>query len=64
MCLLTSHVLHQFFALSINRPGFACLPRGDLTYIAPEVLRSMSVVPPLLVALEPYTFETDVYAFG
>ncbi|XP_056021785.1 kinase suppressor of Ras 1-like isoform X3 [Ostrea edulis] len=55
---------YGFAEVKYDRPGFACLPRGDLTYIAPEILRSMSVVPPLLVALEPYTFETDVYAFG
>ncbi|XP_034325584.2 kinase suppressor of Ras 2-like [Crassostrea angulata] len=47
-----------------DRPGFACLPRGDLTYIAPEVLCSMSVVPPMLVPSVPFTNETDVYAFG
>ncbi|XP_062574367.1 kinase suppressor of Ras 2-like [Saccostrea cucullata] len=47
-----------------DRPGYACLPRGDLMYIAPEVLCSMCVVPPMLVSGVPYTFETDVFAFG
>ncbi|OWF45989.1 kinase suppressor of Ras 2-like [Mizuhopecten yessoensis] len=47
-----------------DRPQYACVPRGQLTYIAPEVLSSMMVVPPLLIATVDYSLQTDVFAFG
>lgn len=47
-----------------ERSQYACVPRGQLTYIAPEVLSSMRVVPPRLIATVDYSVHTDVYAFG
>ncbi|XP_060083113.1 kinase suppressor of Ras 1-like [Ylistrum balloti] len=47
-----------------DRSQYACVPRGQLTYIAPEVLSSMKVMPPKLVATVSYSVRTDVYAFG
>ncbi|KAL5004261.1 hypothetical protein ScPMuIL_017717 [Solemya velum] len=41
-----------------------CIPRGHLTYVAPEILRTMRVVPPRLIATAEYTQESDIYSFG
>ncbi|XP_041367513.1 raf homolog serine/threonine-protein kinase-like [Gigantopelta aegis] len=47
-----------------NRSDYASVPRGHLTYVAPEILCTMKTIPPRLVATTPYTYESDVFAFG
>lgn len=47
-----------------DREGLACIPRGYLTYIAPEILRTIVVDPPVLYTTAEYTKESDVFAFG
>jgi len=53
--------IHFYF---IYRDGLACVPRGYLTYIAPEILRTVMVNPPILYTETEYTKEADVFAFG
>ncbi|XP_072038094.1 uncharacterized protein [Amphiura filiformis] len=43
---------------------YASLPQGHLTYIAPEILKKMTALPPSLVTEENYSIESDVFAFG
>ncbi|XP_022105838.1 kinase suppressor of Ras 1-like isoform X2 [Acanthaster planci] len=47
-----------------DREDYATVPQGHLTYIAPEILRTMRVQPPYVIEAEPHTIESDVYAFG
>lgn len=47
-----------------DRPNYGSVPRGHLTYLAPELMSSMVVEPPNLVPYAPFTKETDVYAYG
>ncbi|XP_038070910.1 kinase suppressor of Ras 1-like [Patiria miniata] len=47
-----------------DREDYASVPQGHLTYIAPEILRSIRVQPPYVIEAEPHTMESDVYAFG
>ncbi|XP_070173695.1 uncharacterized protein [Littorina saxatilis] len=47
-----------------NRKDYACIPRGHLSYVAPELLSSLRVMPPRLVPTAAPSPETDVYAFG
>ena len=47
-----------------SRVGYGYVPRGHLTYLAPEVLRTLAVVAPRLVPVTESTLETDVFAFG
>lgn len=44
--------------------GTGCIRRGHLTYIAPELMQTLRVVPPALTVGGTMTKETDVYAFG
>ena len=44
--------------------GYASLPQGHLKYIAPEILKKMTALPPSLVTEENYSIESDVFAFG
>ena len=46
------------------REDYASVPQGHLTYIAPEILRTIRVQPPYIIEEEPHTMESDVYAFG
>ncbi len=47
-----------------HREDYASVPQGHLTYIAPEILRTIRVQPPYIIEEEPHTMESDVYAFG
>ncbi|XP_074651324.1 uncharacterized protein LOC141906061 isoform X2 [Tubulanus polymorphus] len=47
-----------------DRPGFACVPRGSLCYIAPEILSTMTVDHETLMSRQMFTTSTDVFAFG
>ncbi|BFY98065.1 hypothetical protein BsWGS_01105 [Bradybaena similaris] len=47
-----------------DRSNYGCIPRGHLTYIAPELLCTIRVIPPRLVPFSAYSPETDVFAFG
>lgn len=51
-------------AIRHDKPGYGCIPNGHLTYVAPEMMRSLRVIPPRLVPKVPYTAATDIYAFG
>lgn len=48
----------------ILREGLACVPRGYLTYMAPEILRTLMIDPPILYMKAECTKESDVFAFG
>ncbi|KAK7459713.1 hypothetical protein BaRGS_00038949, partial [Batillaria attramentaria] len=43
---------------------YASIPRGHLTYVAPELLSTLRVIPPRLVPTAAPSPETDVFAFG
>ncbi|KAL8606451.1 hypothetical protein ACOMHN_015540 [Nucella lapillus] len=47
-----------------NRKNYATIPRSHLTYVAPELLSTLRVVPPRLVATATPSVETDVFSFG
>nr|KAG5690674.1 hypothetical protein BaRGS_013460 [Batillaria attramentaria] len=47
-----------------NRKDYASIPRGHLTYVAPELLSTLRVIPPRLVPTAAPSPETDVFAFG
>ncbi|CAD5125845.1 DgyrCDS14044 [Dimorphilus gyrociliatus] len=47
-----------------DKTGYGCIPNGHLTYVAPEMMRSLRVIPPKLVPKVPYTAATDIYSFG
>ncbi|ESP05644.1 hypothetical protein LOTGIDRAFT_228139 [Lottia gigantea] len=48
-----------------ERSDYAIIPPHQLTYVAPEVLACVSVVPPRLVTTTTaYSKETDIFAFG
>ncbi|KAK3097587.1 hypothetical protein FSP39_011191, partial [Pinctada imbricata] len=47
-----------------ERDDNVCLYKGELAYIAPEVLSTMNIVPPSLIPCVPFTMESDVFAFG
>jgi len=49
---------------NMDRPNKGCIPRGHLTYIAPEMMATLSVQNPRLVSAAPYSNQTDIYAFG
>ncbi|CAL1527706.1 unnamed protein product [Lymnaea stagnalis] len=49
---------------SQDRPDYGTIPRGHLTYIAPEIMCTIRVIPPRLVPFSAYSSETDVFAFG
>ena len=42
------------------------VPRGWLNYVAPEILQVLSPVPSNSECMDcyPYTFQSDIYAFG
>ncbi|XP_071965062.1 kinase suppressor of Ras 2-like isoform X2 [Antedon mediterranea] len=42
----------------------ACIPRGHITYLAPELLRRAKVTPPTLTIDTTVTQQCDIYAFG
>ena len=52
------------FYLSSFRRHQATLPRGSLSYMAPELLRRSTVEKHTLVTLQSHTEMSDVYAFG
>ncbi|KAI1296774.1 Serine/threonine-protein kinase-transforming protein Rmil [Halotydeus destructor] len=43
---------------------YGCLPRGQLTYLSPELVRSANLEPPYFYITERFTAESDAYAFG
>nr|KAI8768330.1 kinase suppressor of Ras 2-like [Biomphalaria glabrata] len=45
-------------------PDHGTIPKGHLTYIAPEIMCTIRVIPPRLVPFSTYSPETDVFAFG
>ncbi|XP_076443991.1 uncharacterized protein LOC143282277 [Babylonia areolata] len=47
-----------------NRKDYASIPRGHLTYVAPELLKTLRVIPPRLVPSADPSPESDVFAFG
>ncbi|VDI79462.1 kinase suppressor of Ras 1-like [Mytilus galloprovincialis] len=47
-----------------DREGLACVPRGYLTYMAPEILRTLMIDPPIIYMKAECTKESDVFAFG
>ncbi|XP_064619141.1 uncharacterized protein LOC135482744 isoform X2 [Lineus longissimus] len=47
-----------------DREDYGCIPRGHLTYIAPECLSTMYIEPPRLVQVQPFIKATDIFAFG
>ncbi|RUS72134.1 hypothetical protein EGW08_020107 [Elysia chlorotica] len=47
-----------------DRSDYGSLPRGHLTYIAPEIMCTIRVIPPRLVPFCSFSSESDVYAFG
>ncbi|XP_025078176.1 kinase suppressor of Ras 2-like isoform X2 [Pomacea canaliculata] len=47
-----------------NRKDYATIPRGHLTYVAPELLKTLRIVPPRLVPKSAPSPESDVFAFG
>ncbi|XP_055867839.1 kinase suppressor of Ras 2-like isoform X1 [Biomphalaria glabrata] len=47
-----------------DRPDHGTIPKGHLTYIAPEIMCTIRVIPPRLVPFSAYSPETDVFAFG
>eukprot|EP00057_Strongylocentrotus_purpuratus_P029969 XP_780355.3 PREDICTED: serine/threonine-protein kinase B-raf [Strongylocentrotus purpuratus] len=50
--------------VTCQRASHACLPRGKLQYLAPELLAKARVVPPEFITGNEQTHSTDVYAFG
>ncbi|GAB6026977.1 hypothetical protein CHUAL_013646 [Chamberlinius hualienensis] len=60
LCLLDEGMAEQ----QLDRLDYGCIPNGHLTYISPEIIRSIVVQPPKLINNKPYTKESDVYAFG
>ncbi|XP_041464006.1 spindle assembly checkpoint kinase-like [Lytechinus variegatus] len=50
--------------VTCQRSNHACLPRGKLNYLAPELLGTARVIPPELITRTEQTHSTDVYAFG
>ncbi|XP_064608724.1 uncharacterized protein LOC135472922 [Liolophura sinensis] len=55
---------HGMSQQKCDRSDKGCIPKGHLTYIAPELLRTVRVEPPRLRTDETFTRETDVFAFG
>lgn len=47
-----------------DRKHYGSVPRGHLTYLAPEILKTLRVKSPKLISHSPYTAQTDVYALG
>ncbi|CAN7941140.1 unnamed protein product [Ixodes hexagonus] len=45
-------------------PDRGCLSRGQLTYLAPELMRCLTVEPPCVYPASEPSQEADVYAFG
>lgn len=60
LCLLDEGMAEQ----QLDRQDYGCIPNGHLTYVSPEIIKSMVVQPPKLVSNQPYTKSSDVYAFG
>lgn len=44
--------------------GVGCVRRGHLTYLSPELMKTIRVDPPAVVVAAVMTKESDVYAFG
>ncbi|CAG5134663.1 unnamed protein product, partial [Candidula unifasciata] len=53
-----------FPEVATDRPNYGSIPRGHLTYIAPEIMCTIRIIPPRLVPFSAYSPETDVFAFG
>lgn len=49
---------------SYRSENVSIIPHGHLTYISPELMRTMIVDPPNFNMSMPYTFYSDMYAFG
>lgn len=47
-----------------DRPGYGSISRGHLTYISPELMRTLRVDPPHVYPEASFTRESDIYAFG
>lgn len=60
LCLLDEGMAEQ----QLDRLDYGCIPNGHLTYISPEIIKSIVVQPPRLVSSQPYTKASDIYAFG
>ena len=48
----------------LDRVDYGCVPNGHLTYVSPEIMRSLRIEPPKIVPTVPYTKYSDVFAFG
>ncbi|XP_046358859.1 serine/threonine-protein kinase B-raf-like [Haliotis rufescens] len=55
---------YGFAESKYDRINHSSIPRGHMTYVAPEILCTMVTLPPRFVTSSPYTNEADVYAFG
>ncbi|XP_077989309.1 kinase suppressor of Ras 2-like [Glandiceps talaboti] len=60
LCLLGFDIVEQ----ESKRADTVCLPQGHLTYMAPEILRTMHVEGSELFNETFYNAQTDSYAFG
>ncbi|XP_074599754.1 uncharacterized protein LOC141854098 isoform X2 [Brevipalpus obovatus] len=47
-----------------NGTNYGLITRGHLTYLSPQLMRCLEVVPPYVICDGVFTPESDVYAFG
>ncbi|GAB6022451.1 hypothetical protein CHUAL_006563 [Chamberlinius hualienensis] len=60
ICLLDQGMAEK----RLDRFDYGCIPNGHLTYVSPEMMRSLTVLPPRTMQTIPSTKSSDVFAFG
>lgn len=55
---------HGMADKQLDRCDYGCIPRGQLSYMSPELMSSLKIDPPNIFASKPCTQASDIFAFG
>lgn len=53
-----------YYSSNESKNGYACVPRGHLTYISPELMKTVKIEPPHIHFEQSHSQESDIYSFG